>query len=110
MPVCELLRADGREPASGARDAIVAPAGSNARRRDDGRLRQARHDVHVAGWTLALARTLGDAGSTLRGPEASTLSPPSRASGEARVTLTPRELRLPGGRTAARLPAHRCGR
>jgi hypothetical protein len=87
------LRADGREPASGA------PAGSNARRRDDGRLRQARHDVHVAGWTLALARTLRDAGSTLRGPEASTISPPSRASGEARVTLTPRELRLPGGRT-----------
>jgi predicted transcriptional regulator len=93
------LRAHGREQTSGDREAIVAPAGSNAQRHDHGRLRQARHDVHVAGWTLALARALGDVGSTLRGPEASTISPPSRASGEARVTLTPRELRLPGGRT-----------
>jgi hypothetical protein len=93
------LGAHGREPAIPGRETTAAAAVANRRRRDDSRLRQARHDVHVAGWTLALAHTLGEIGSTLRGPEASTLSPPSRAAGEARLTLTPRELRLPGGRT-----------
>ncbi|MCW3018666.1 MAG: hypothetical protein JWN10_974, partial [Solirubrobacterales bacterium] len=93
------LAAHGHEPKIAGRPELAAATGSNGRRRDDGRLRQARHDVHVAGWALALADMLGEAGSTLRGPEASTLSPPSRGSGEARLTLTPRELRLPGGRT-----------
>jgi hypothetical protein len=93
------LAAHGHESTIAGRQPIAAAAGSNGHRTDDGRLRQARHDVHVAGWALALARMLGDVGSTLRGPDAATLSPPSRASGEARVTLTPHELRLPGGRT-----------
>jgi hypothetical protein len=93
------LAAHGHEPTIAGRQQIAAAAASNGHRTDDGRLRQARHDVHVTGWALALTRTLGEVGSTLRGPDASTLSPPSRASGEARVTLTPRELRLPGGRT-----------
>jgi hypothetical protein len=107
IPMCYViadagLRALGahrREPAIAGRETTVAAAGGNGRRGDDGRLRQARHDVHVTGWTLALAGALGGARATLRGPDASTLSPPSRGSGEARLTLTPRELRLPGGRT-----------
>ena len=93
------LAVRGHEPTIAGRQTIAAGAGSNGHRTDDGRLRQARHDVHVAGWALALASTLGEIAATFRGPDASTLSPPSRASGEARVTLTPRELRLPGGRT-----------
>jgi len=93
------LATHGHEATIVGRSDRPAAAGSNGRRKDDGRLRQARHDVHVAGWTLALARALGEAGSTLRGPQASTLLPPSRAFGDTRVTLAPRELRLPGGRT-----------
>ena len=93
------LAAHGKEPANAGQPDRAGARGSNGRGRDDERLRQARHDVHVAGWALALARALGDAGSTLRGPHGSTLSPPSRAAGDTRVTLTPRELRLPGGRT-----------
>ena len=65
----------------------------------DRRLRQARHDVHVTGWALALERTLGGSARRLRGPEESVLSPPLCAtSGGGRVAIGPRELRLPGGR------------
>jgi hypothetical protein len=92
------LAARGHEPTIADRPEL-APTAFNGRGRDDGRLRQARHDVHVAGWALALAGALGETASTLRGPAASTLSPPSRASGDTRLALTPRELRLPGGRT-----------
>jgi hypothetical protein len=63
------------------------------------RLRQARHDVHVAGWALALARHLGDARAALRGPGESVLSPPTRSTPDGRVALAPGDLRLPGGRT-----------
>src|SRR4029077_13150225 len=62
-------------------------------------LRQARHEVHVAGWVLALAGTLGDARATLRGPEESVLSPPPRSTRDGRTALAPADLRLPGGRT-----------
>ncbi len=93
------LAARGHEPTIAGRPELAGATPSNGHRRDDGRLRQARHDVHVAGWALALAGALGEAGATLRGPAASTLSPPSRASGDTRPALTPSELRLPGGRT-----------
>jgi hypothetical protein len=75
----------------------VADASSSSRTRDAShRLRQARRDVHVAGWALALER-LGRAGRcTLRGHERSVLPPPG-AGGERR--LSPGDLRLPGGRT-----------
>jgi len=66
---------------------------------DDGGLRQARHDAHVVGWTLAFARLLGGAGTVLRGPAEAVLSPPTRPSSDGRVALAPSELRLPGGRT-----------
>ncbi|HYM56109.1 MAG TPA: replication-relaxation family protein [Solirubrobacteraceae bacterium] len=62
------------------------------------RLRQARHDVHVAGWALALQKILGGLGSNLRGAAESVLSPPMRSIGEARAALAPADLRLPGGR------------
>jgi hypothetical protein len=62
-------------------------------------LRQARHEVHVAGWALALVAALGSSRPMLRGAAESVLSPPTHASGDGRVTLTPSDLRLPGGRT-----------
>ena len=62
-------------------------------------LRQARHDVHVAGWVLALERALNRASLGLRGARESVLSPPLlRAGNEGRVALGPGDLTLPGGR------------
>jgi hypothetical protein len=65
----------------------------------EGRLRQARRDVHVAGWALALERVASSARCALRGPEESVLWPPMRSSVDGRTRLGPGDLRLPGGRT-----------
>jgi hypothetical protein len=62
-------------------------------------LRQARHDVHVAGWALAFAAAVGGFRAVLRGPGGSVLSPPTRSSSGGRAALAPGDLRLPGGRT-----------
>jgi Replication-relaxation len=63
-----------------------------------GTLSQARADVHVAGWALALAaRAEGDA-SMLRGPRESVCRPPSRITPHGRAPFGPSDLRLPGGR------------
>ncbi len=64
----------------------------------DRRLRQARHQVHVTGWALALERALGAGALRLRGPEESVLSPPLRSTPAGRAAIGPGELRLPGGR------------
>jgi hypothetical protein len=56
------------------------------------RLSRLRHELHVAGWALALAGRYGDA--TFRGPAQSVLAPP-RGPGR---PLSPADLRLPGGR------------
>jgi hypothetical protein len=66
--------------------------------RGEGRLRQARHDVHVAGWTLALSKLLSDVACTVCGRAQAALSPPLRATADGRVALGPCDLRLPGGR------------
>jgi hypothetical protein len=65
----------------------------------DTRLRQARHDIHVTGWVLALEQALGGAPLRLRGPARAALSPPLVATASGRAAIGPRELRLPGGRT-----------
>ena len=64
----------------------------------DRRLHQARHEVHVTGWVLALERALGAGPLRLRGPGESVLSPPLRSTPAGRVAIGPGELRLPGGR------------
>jgi Replication-relaxation len=61
-------------------------------------LRQARHDVHVAAWGLALEHTLDAAPLTLRGARESVLSPPLRSTSQGRTALGPDDLTLPGGR------------
>jgi protein involved in plasmid replication-relaxation len=75
--------------------------GSSDRTRGAGerRLRQARRDVHVAGWVLALERFAGPARCTLRGAAESVLSPPMRSAVDRRTPIGPGDLRLPGGRT-----------
>jgi hypothetical protein len=109
VPMCYVITADGLRlldandarpattprggPGSGGPPAIAS--GSESARR----LRQARHDVHVAGWVLALANVPGGACAALCGPGQSALYPPQRSIADGRVALAPADLRLPGGRT-----------
>jgi DNA-binding transcriptional ArsR family regulator len=92
------LPADAAAPDIDVDDSRRArPVSSRDASRDGGsRLRQARRDVHVAGWALAVERLTGSERCTLRGPERSVLSPPSAAGAR---RLSPADLRLPGGRT-----------
>ncbi|MGO8906402.1 MAG: replication-relaxation family protein [Solirubrobacteraceae bacterium] len=97
----EFLDTDDRATAPVSREADPAPPSSPASRPGEERwLRQARHDVHVAGWALALERVVGRARPTLRGATDSVLSPPLHASSDGRMALGPSDLRLAGGRTA----------
>src|SRR4029077_13112263 len=50
-------------------------------------LRQARHDVRVPGWALALEHAVGGTLLTLRGAAESVLSPPLRSTAEGRTAL-----------------------
>ncbi len=77
------LEARGAEVASGS----AQPPPGDA-------LRRVRHELHVAGWALALASAYGDA--TLRGRAGSVLVPP-RGPAPGRP-FSPADLRLPGGR------------
>jgi hypothetical protein len=87
------LVSDRHEPGNAAESrSTTSPA------RDDRRLLQARHDVHVAGWSLALLRLLNDASCSVGGPAQSVLSPPIRTTPDGRAALGPCDLRLPGGR------------
>jgi Replication-relaxation len=102
VPMCYVLSPEGHEllnragrltdrPIDGQRQ---EPARGDAERE----LRRARHDVHVVGWVLALAATLDPDETILRGAPESTLTPPSRAAGQGRVSLGLSDLRLPDGR------------
>ncbi len=62
-------------------------------------LRQARHDVRVTAWVLAVERALGGGPLALMGPEQSAVSPPSRSTPGGPRMLAPTDLCLPGGRT-----------
>jgi hypothetical protein len=75
-----------------------APAPATAPVDGERRLRQACHDVHVAGWALALERAAGQRMLRIRGAAESILSVPLRSSATGRVALGPDDLTLPGGR------------
>ena len=111
VPMCYTLSAAGAEllAARGPQQRAhggSAPVGSHAtsgrgrgRARDgEGALRQARHEVHVAGLVLALARELGSCCSALRGPDDSVLSPPQSAGEKGAAGLRLADLRLPDAR------------
>jgi DNA-binding HxlR family transcriptional regulator len=97
----ELLHAHDRLTALGEGDVdtLPGPPSPAAPVQGDRLLRQARHDVHVAGWVLALEHAVDSAPLILRGAGESVLSPPSRSTPEGRTTLGPADLTLPGGRS-----------
>jgi hypothetical protein len=97
LQALEQDRAQRRGGAPG--DAHVGVAASVPERAGDRLLRQARHHVHVAGWTLALTEIVGDRAAVTRGPEESVLSVPHRRVSDGGTALGPADLRLPGGRT-----------
>jgi hypothetical protein len=109
VPMCYAITAAGLQLLH-AHDRLTAlteeeldtPPGSSVRAgsvQGERLLRQARHDVHAAGWTLALEHVLDAAPLRMRGAPESVLSPPMRSSAEGRVALGPDDLTLPGGRT-----------
>ncbi len=97
----ELLHAHDRLTAleEGVLDTLSGPPSPAAPVEGDRLLRQARHDVHVAGWVLALEHAVDGAPLALRGAGESVLSPPSRSTPEGRTTFGPADLTLPDGRS-----------
>jgi len=96
-----LLRASGRLKAAAESEGDAArPAPASSLPERESRLRQARHEVHVAGWVLALEEVMGSARPRLHGSAESVLSPPLRSTADGKVGLGPGDLRLPGGRAA----------
>ncbi len=107
IPMCYVVTSDGLRLLRAAGllegDADLEPrageafTGPDAERR---RLRQARRDIHVAGWALALERTLSGHRVAMRGARNAPLSPPPRASAGGAAAIGPGDLRLAGGRVA----------
>jgi hypothetical protein len=97
----ELLHAHDRLTAveEGEVEALSGPTSPAAPVEGDRMLRGARHDVHVAGWALALERAVDGAPLGLRGTSESVLSPPLRSTPDGRRALGPADLSLPGGRS-----------
>jgi len=113
VPMCYAISAAGLEllsrgvepdaptqPATGARASATGAKASATPRRSatSTQLRDARRDIHVAGWVLALTAIRGEASVRLCGPVASVRSPPTLPTHGGRVSLGPADLRLPGGR------------
>jgi len=105
VPMCYVINPQGLAIVRDARPLAVqhetdslrtaSPSSASDSRR---RLREARRDVHVAGWALALECASSPSTAMLRGPEESVLSPPPSSSADGRTRLAPGDLRLPGGR------------
>jgi hypothetical protein len=108
VPMCYAIAAPGvrlleeRNPQAmrSASAAQGTPERSADSLRLDGqrRLLQARRDVHVAGWALALVDALAAADTRVHGRDQCVLHPPQRSVGERRVPMRLADLRLPGGR------------
>jgi Replication-relaxation len=80
-------RAGPLRPPPTGRDSSAVASGERA-------LRQARRDVHVAGWMLALEQTLGVRAKAMLGAADAVISPRSNSA------ASPSDLRLPEGRVA----------
>jgi hypothetical protein len=110
IPMCYSITPAGRQISSEHRHAQVdaisggedtqkgVPISSSRGAAGDRLLRQARHDVRVAGWVLAAERALAEGLLALKGPADSVISPPSQSRIDSRRMLAPADLRLPGGR------------
>ncbi len=112
MPMCYSITLVGRELLTGRGHSTAnrfLPGGvsdgndptipSPNHQTDDRLLRQARHDVRVAGWTLAVERVMSERLRELRGPEESVISPQKRSKSGDGPMLALSDLCLPGGRT-----------
>jgi hypothetical protein len=82
----------------GAPDAVPSRAEVVAGAARDRHLRQARHQVHVAGWALALVRLAGPNRASLREIRGVGLQVPRREGADGGDSFGPEQLRLPGGR------------
>jgi len=108
VPMCYAITAAGIDivqahggPGAARVAPVAAQPAHRARRDPDGRgLRQARHDIHVVGWVLALSGLLGVRCSALKGPDDAALAPPRRRVGAIESAIGPDDLRLPGARAA----------
>ena len=94
-----LLRATDRidDVTRESSEGVVEQLGGARRTDGEKQLRKARHDVHAAGWTLALLDSRRDQQFTLRGPARSAITPPMRSTPTGRTAIGPADLRLPGG-------------
>jgi hypothetical protein len=100
-PGLELLHAHDRLAAveEGDVDTLSGPTSPAAPVEGDRVLRGARHDVHVAGWALALEHAVDGSPLGLRGASESVLSPPLRSTPDGRRALGPADLTLLRGRS-----------
>jgi hypothetical protein len=93
-------RAGSRSVAAGARtDSEVVP-GAGAALMHPRSVAQLRHDLHVAGWVLALESALNAGRLELMGAAQSVVSPPTRVTPAGPRSIGPGQLTLAGGRTA----------
>jgi len=92
-----LTRADHGTVASRS-DAAVRGSRPSMSASGEAGLREARSNIHIAGWVLAVAAFLGAPTPTVRGRDAAAIPVPADGADGRRVLL-PRSLRLPGGRT-----------
>ncbi len=107
VPMCYTITSAGRrlvreQSASSPRESIEevgVDGNKRASSNDERLLRQARHDVHVVAWVVALQQALPNRLMELRGPDQSTITPPSRSRQGEQTMLSLAELSLPGGRT-----------
>ncbi|HEX8714475.1 MAG TPA: replication-relaxation family protein, partial [Solirubrobacteraceae bacterium] len=101
VPMCYVIAAAGREALRAAgriRDLSSDEHDAPTRSDDARRLRQARNDVHVAGWALAALDALDTPAKAIRGRRESLIEPPLRAAQGGHAGFGPSDLRLPGGR------------
>ncbi len=101
VPMAYLLSAEGQEiltraGMAGDADTPREPVGASA----DARFRQARQDIHVAGWLFALLDLLDAASAVIHGPDEAPILVPRVRHGQSHSALLPGDLRLPGGRSA----------
>jgi Replication-relaxation len=99
VPMCCVITPRGLELLGrrGLLGEATAGAAVDARGGGAAALRRVRHEVHVVGWTLAVARLAGGRHVVLRGAAEAVLSPPSRTGPAGRAVIGPDDLRLPGG-------------
>lgn len=107
VPMCYAMTVEGLQALSSEALARKEMSSTDAVPRGRGfsdleeshRLAQARHDIHVAGWVLALASQAGGSISAVRGADNAVLPVPQRSQSGTRGALRLADLQLPGGRT-----------